>query len=88
MYKYIKQYFKPRLLLSKSDYSAGYGIAIVSYVQMVVMCYTGQNVVDRVIYSQLSIISCLLLVSSEAVEIIFLRKMCVEPEDGGRILQL
>lgn len=27
---------------------AGYGIAVISYVQMAVICYTGQNVVDRV----------------------------------------
>lgn len=29
-------------------YAAGYGVAITSLVQMAVMCYTGQNVVDRV----------------------------------------
>lgn len=29
-------------------YAAGYGLAITSWVQMAVMCYTGQNAVDRV----------------------------------------
>lgn len=31
----------------KLGYSAGYGMSIVSYVQMAVTCYTGQNVVDQ-----------------------------------------
>lgn len=29
-------------------YAAGYALAMTSWVQMAVMCYTGQNVVDRV----------------------------------------
>lgn len=32
----------------KMDYLAGYGIAVLSYVQMAVFCYTGQNTVNRV----------------------------------------
>lgn len=29
-------------------YPAGYGLALVSYVQMAIICLTGQNCIDRV----------------------------------------
>lgn len=29
-------------------YPAGYGLAVVSYVQMIMLCYSGQNIEDRV----------------------------------------
>lgn len=32
----------------KLGYPAGYGIAVVSFVQMAILCITGQNVIDRV----------------------------------------
>lgn len=31
-------------------YASGYGLAVTSWVQMAVMCYSGQNLVDRVTY--------------------------------------
>lgn len=36
------------VFICKLGFPAGYGIAIVSYVQMKILCITGQNVIDRV----------------------------------------
>ncbi|XP_055307819.1 odorant receptor 63a-like [Sitodiplosis mosellana] len=54
---YVRNFLSPPLFTSSiavsiysqymMGYPAGYGFSVVSYVQMVILCYTGQNIQDR-----------------------------------------
>lgn len=66
--------------LFKVEYPAGYGLAVVSYVQMAVLCYTGQNVVNRV-RSFHSLPNCVM------IPIIFLYEFLYKKLQNNRLLE-